>query len=164
MIVADGLRKRYGSVAAVNVEAGWIEAFDEEDHPLVPLERYYLGGENSVRGFEFRSIYVRDENGLPVLDQGYFKGGSKFLQANVEYHFLIGGPFRVLGFADAGGVYDEEQDFDLSLMRMSAGVEMRIFVPVFGAPLRFIYASNLDPLIGDDQVFESFQFSIGATF
>ena len=61
-------------------------------------------------------------------------------------------------------VLDEEQDFDLSLMRMSAGVEMRIFVPVFGAPLRFIYASNLDPLIGDDQVFESFQFSIGATF
>ena len=94
----------------------------------------------------------------------HLQGGSKFLQANVEYHFLLGGPFRVLGFADAGGVYDENQDFDLSLMRMSAGVEMRIFVPVFGAPLRFIYASNLDPLIGDDQVFESFQFSIGATF
>ena len=45
---------------------------------------------------------------------------------------------------------------------MTAGGELRIFVPVFGAPLRFIYASNLDPL--PDDRFESFQFSIGATF
>ena len=35
----------------------WIEPFDEEEHPLVPLERYYLGGENSVRGFEFRVFF-----------------------------------------------------------------------------------------------------------
>jgi hypothetical protein len=39
---------------------------------------------------------------------------------------------------------------------------MRILVPVFGAPLRFIYAKNLDPLPGDD--FEDFQFSIGTSF
>lgn len=157
------------SVAAFNVEAGWIEPFDEVEHPLVPLERYYLGGENSVRGFEFRSIFVRDENDLPVYENGYFKGGSKFFQLNLEYHFLLGGPFRVLAFFDAGNVYDDDQSIDFSRLRKSAGVEMRIMVPVFGAPLRFIYASNLDPLfesldplLGDR--FESFQFSIGATF
>ena len=43
-----------------------------------------------------------------------------------------------------------------------AGGELRIFVPIFGAPLRFIYSSNLDPRPLDR--FESFQFSIGATF
>jgi outer membrane protein insertion porin family len=151
------------TVAAVNLEAGWVEPFDEENHPLVPLERYYLGGENSVRGFEFRSIFVRDENGNPVLDEtGYYKGGNKFIQANLEYHFLLGGPFRILAFYDAANVYDEEHNYDVSGLRTSAGVEMRIFVPVFGAPLRFIYASNLDPL--PDDRFESFQFSIGATF
>ena len=46
--------------------------------------------------------------------------------------------------------------------RATAGAELRIFVPVFGAPLRFIYSSNLEPL--PDDRFESFQFSIGATF
>jgi outer membrane protein insertion porin family len=151
---------RLRSVAAVNVEAGWVEGFD--GHEVIPLERYYLGGENSVRGFEFRSIYVRDENDRPVLDDGFFKGGNKFAQLNLEYHLLLGGPFRILGFFDAGNVYDDDVSIDLSRMRYSAGVEMRIFVPVFGAPLRFIYASNLEPL--PDDRFESFQFSIGATF
>jgi outer membrane protein assembly factor BamA len=33
---------------------------------------------------------------------------------------------------------------------------------VFGAPLRFIYAVNLDPL--PDDSFEDFQFSIGTSF
>ncbi|MGE0641037.1 MAG: outer membrane protein assembly factor BamA [Thermoanaerobaculia bacterium] len=150
------------SVAAMNVEVGWVEPFDEENHPLVPLERYYLGGENSVRGFQFRSIFVRDENDEPILDNGYYKGGNKFLQLNLEYHFLLGGPFRILGFVDAANVYDDTQSIDASSLRMSAGLEMRIMVPVFGAPLRFIYSTNLDPL--PDDRFESFQFSIGATF
>ncbi len=47
-------------------------------------------------------------------------------------------------------------------VRYSAGVEMRILVPVFGAPLRFIYAKNLKPLPADE--FETFQFSIGTSF
>ena len=69
---------------------------------------------------------------------------------------------RVLAFLDLGNVYGEDQSFDLSRYRMTAGAELRIFVPMFGAPLRFIYSSNLEPL--PDDRFESFQFSIGATF
>ena len=37
-----------------------------------------------------------------------------------------------------------------------------MLLPVFGAPLRFIYAKNLDPQPQDS--FESFQFSIGTSF
>ena len=96
------------------------------------------------------------------MQNGYYKGGNKFLQANVEFHVLVGGPFRVILFADGGNVYDDNQGIDVSRMRLSAGGELRIFVPIFGAPLRFIYSSNLDPQPLDR--FESFQFSIGATF
>jgi outer membrane protein insertion porin family len=148
-------------VLATNVEAGWVEPFDNRE--LSFLERYFLGGETSVRGFRFRSIWVRDEQGNTVYDEfGFPLGGNKFLQANLEYHFLLGGPFRVLFYLDGGAVYSEEQSLDPSGLRLSAGAELRIFVPVFGAPLRFIYATNLDEL--EDDSFESFQFSIGATF
>jgi outer membrane protein assembly factor BamA len=41
-------------------------------------------------------------------------------------------------------------------------VALRVFLPVFGAPLRFIYAKNLDALPQDS--FENFQFSIGTSF
>ncbi|MCZ7650967.1 MAG: outer membrane protein assembly factor BamA [Thermoanaerobaculia bacterium] len=148
-------------VLATNVEAGWVEPFDGRE--LSFLESYYLGGETSVRGFRFRSIWARDKDGKTRYDElGFPLGGNKFLQLNLEYHFLLSGPFRVLLFADGGAVYAEDQSVDLGGLRMSAGAELRIFVPVFGAPLRFIYASNLDEL--EDDSFESFQFSIGATF
>jgi outer membrane protein assembly factor BamA len=81
---------------------------------------------------------------------------------NVELQVLVGGPFRVIAFVDGGNVYDDDQSIDFNRLRMSAGGELRIFVPIFGAPLRFIYSSNLDPQPLDR--FESFQFSIGATF
>jgi outer membrane protein insertion porin family len=84
------------------------------------------------------------------------------VQANVEYHFLLGGPFRVLLFADTGNVFSEAQKVNVSNLRYTAGTELRILLPIFGAPLRFIYAFNLRPRKGDS--FENFQFSIGTSF
>lgn len=165
------------TVLALNAEAGFIDAYDDE-YPLDYFERYYLGGENSIRGFRFRSLSVRCLGGEPLpirpsdpickpdeifRDQfGRVVGGESFVQLNLEYHLLVGGPFRILGFVDGAQVYGEDQSIDFGRMRWTAGAELRVFVPVFGAPLRFIYASNLEPLPEDK--FESFQFSIGATF
>lgn len=163
-------------VFAFNIEGGMADPFDGRE--LDYFERYFLGGENSVRGFNYRSISVRCEGGEilairpddPVCDPdeimpdafGRSQGGDKYAQLNLELHLLLGGPFRVLAFYDAANVYGDDQSVDLGRLRSSAGVELRVFVPVFGAPLRFIYASNLDPLPLDR--FESFQFSIGSTF
>ncbi|HEY2740123.1 MAG TPA: BamA/TamA family outer membrane protein, partial [Thermoanaerobaculia bacterium] len=128
------------------------------------LERFYLGGENSIRGHRFRSIFLRDNKGNPVKDPltGTILGGDKYDQFNVEYHFLLGGPFRLLAFVDGGNVYGEGKDFDLTRLRYTSGLELRVLLPVFGAPLRFIYAHNMNPQPGDS--FESFQFSIGTSF
>lgn len=162
------------TVFAVNVEAGYIRPFS--GRTLSFLEQYYLGGETSIRGFNFRSIWARCEGGEPypgreepcrpdetkIDDFGFPVGGDRFFQLNLEYHLLVGGPFRILAFIDGGNVYGSGQGYDLGRLRWTAGGEMRIFVPVFGAPLRFIYATNLNPL--PDDRFEGFQFSIGATF
>ena len=152
-------------VLAINLKGGMVEALDEDKYKLSPLERFYLGGENSIRGHRFRSIYLRNSNGEPIRDPiyGTTLGGTSFVQANLEYHFLFGGPFRALVFADAGNVFGSgDQSFDLSRLRYTAGAELRVLVPVFGAPLRFIYSLNLDPQPGDR--FQDFQFSIGSSF
>jgi outer membrane protein assembly factor BamA len=47
-------------------------------------------------------------------------------------------------------------------MYYTAGGELRILVPMLGAPLRFIYAFNLKPRPEDE--FEHFTFSIGTSF
>jgi len=163
------------TVFGFNVEGGWITPL--EGRELAPLERYFLGGETSIRGFNFRDLTVRCVGGEPypgrpdtpcakderLIDQnGTLLGGDKYLQLNLEYHLLLGGPFRIVTFLDAANVYGEGQSIDVGRLRKTAGVEARIFVPVFGAPLRFIYSWNLDPL--PDDRFESFQFSIGTTF
>ena len=163
-------------VLAMNAEAGQVEAFG--GHPLNRYERYFLGGETSIRGFRYRSLWVRCEGGEPYPgrtepckpDETMIEsaevpiplGGDRYFQLNLEYHFVLGGPFRILGFVDGANVYGNGQSIDPGRLRWTAGAELRIFVPMFGAPLRFIYSKNLNPL-PDDQ-FESFQFSIGATF
>ncbi|HEY4561853.1 MAG TPA: BamA/TamA family outer membrane protein, partial [Thermoanaerobaculia bacterium] len=146
---------------AINAEAGWIKPFG--GHQIPVLERFFLGGENSIRGHRYRSIFLRDKDGQPLRDANeVILGGNSYAQFNLEYHFVLGGPFRVLLFTDAGNVFGEGQNFSFSNLRKTAGVELRVFLPVFGAPLRFIYAKNLDPKPQDS--FESFQFSIGTSF
>ena len=161
------------TVAAVNLEGGLIDPFgtDDEGAPreIFFLNRFFLGGEQSLRGFEYRSVWARDfETGHTLLEGGFPKGGDKFFQLNLEYQFLLGGPFRLVPFFDAGNVFAEEQSYDLGQLRYSAGLELRINVPLFGAPLRFIWANNLDPYdfpVGiDEERFQSFDFSIGTSF
>ena len=160
------------TVAAIHIEVGIAKPFgtnpDGTDREILFLNKYYLGGESSVRGFEFRTIWVRDPvTGKSILENGFYQGGEKSIVLNLEYQFLLGGPVRLVPFIDAGNVYSADQDFDFSHMRYSAGLELRILVPMFGAPLRFIYATNLDPLnlTGfQAERFKSFDFSIGTAF
>lgn len=163
----------FETVLGFNVEAGMVEPFGGRE-----LERFVLwrlGGDTSVRGFDRFSLYARQEDGSFVRDENLFPiGGDRYIQANLEYHLLLNGPFRLIAFVDAGQVYAPEtlqedgsifpaQDFDLDRVRYTAGAELRIVLPVLGgAPLRFIWANNLDPQPQDE--FNSFSFSIGSTF
>jgi outer membrane protein insertion porin family len=153
--------KRPQTLFAVNLEAGLIE--NTGDGELFYNDRFYLGGETSLRGHRARSITVRDAAGRIVRDENsLLVGGERSLLANLEYHVLLGGPFRLLAFVDAGNVWAEEQGIDLGGVRTTGGFELQVNVPLLGAPLRFIYAQNLDELPGDD--FEAFRFSIGPSF
>jgi outer membrane protein insertion porin family len=157
-------RRPVRSVFATNFEAGWVQDHGTKGG-LPLLERYYIGGSRSVRGFASRTgITLRDDHDQPVLDKfGNILGGTSYLQASLEYHLLLGGPFRLVFFVDGGNVYGAEgRQFDSLYLRSSAGAELRLFVPVFGLPLRFIYAKNLRPL--PDDRFESFQFDVGTSF
>jgi outer membrane protein insertion porin family len=167
-------RQPVRTVFAFTSEGGLIEPIGNlADLPL--LERYYIGGARSLRGHASRSISLRDEADSPVRDTfGNLLGGTSYVRLGLEYHVLLGGPFRLVLFADGGNVFGDDcgvntanqptcgQSFSIDNLRYSAGAELRLFVPVFGLPLRFIYAENLNPLPGDR--FESFQFDVGTSF
>ncbi len=108
----------------------------------------------SGRGIR-KATRVTDPFGFPL-------GGTRSLQMNTEFIFVITGPFRFILFADGGKVFGDDESFNIDNFRISAGAELQINVPMLGAPIRFIFSENLSPL--PDDRFEAFQFSIGPSF
>jgi outer membrane protein assembly factor BamA len=120
-----------------------------------------------------RLDFAEDDNGNGALDPGedtngdgiygtVYPGGNKFVQFNFEYIIPVGDTFEILSFVDAGNAFDDNQKIDLTRLRVDYGVELRFYLPVFQAPLRFIYGFIQDP--GSGEKSSSFQFSIGTTF
>ncbi|HEX2061638.1 MAG TPA: outer membrane protein assembly factor BamA [Thermoanaerobaculia bacterium] len=160
---------------SLNVEGGYIFPFGDDDdcaytydqlsksvtQLCIPTtERFLVGGESSVRGFKYGTLgpyenYPNDPIRRPA-------GGYSYHTYNVEYLYRVNDPIRLVLFADAGKGYGYKEKFDFAELRYSFGAEMRVFLPVFQFPLRFIYAFNPSPRQGDD--FEEFQFTIGNTF
>ncbi len=146
---------------AFHVEAGQFLTINDSEIPI--YERYRLGGDRSLRGLPYYSVLPRTAEGEYFYTTGGSRiGGDRFWQVNLEYQFRVGGPVKLVLFADMGNTYVAEQGWEFSLWRRTAGVEMRIFLPIFQAPIRFIYGYNLDPY--PDEKDSDFQFSIGTTF
>ena len=148
-------------VFAFNIEAGQFYTYDDSDIPI--YERYRLGGDRSLRGIPYYTVLPRTADLSYFLNEnGVRLGGDRYWMVNLEQQFVIGGPVTLAVFLDVGNVYHEEQGWDMSLYRKTTGIEMRVTLPVFQAPIRFIYGYNLDPWPEEDQ--SDFQFSIGTTF
>ena len=80
-------------IAMIGGKIGTVAAFNREDD--VPLyERYFLGGSDSIRGFEYRTV-------SPVVNQRNI-GGQTMLLLTAEVTHPIWGPIRGAVFADAG--------------------------------------------------------------
>ena len=168
-----GLRFPRHTYFAFNLEGGYVTAYGSKDIPI--FERFQIGGEQSLRGFRAGAVLPLDKNNVVFTDDsGRILGGNKYFVFNLEYVFLTVGPAKLLAFSDIGNVYHESQKFDLTRVRSSVGLEMRIFLPIFQAPLRFIYSWNLNPITPIDQFGfpinslserrSGFDFSIGRTF
>ncbi len=161
---------KWGTVFSLRGHLGYVQEIGGEEIPID--ERYFLGGLNSLRGFEPRKVGPRlrrtvdsidPVTGLPtatVTDFDYF-GGNKAAYFNAEYLFPI---FKELGlkgvmFYDLGNAWGEDEDY-MTDLRSSVGAGIRWFSPM--GPLRLEWGYNLDPKEAEPQ--SDFQFSIGRFF
>lgn len=132
------------------ISNAWLLGGTEE---LPVFERYFMGGEFTLRGYELRTVGPRDEYGQII-------GGTSSLLFNLEYMFLLTNEIRIVPFFDAGNAYNGKIDF--TDMFYSGGVEIRFFVPVMNVPFRFILAHPINPL--PDHRLSRFHFTIGVNF
>ena len=117
------------------------------------FERFYAGGQGSIRGFEFR--------GVGPVENDTSIGGDFLALASVEYSFpIFEKNLTGVVFLDTGTV---EEDISLSSWRASAGFGIRFTVPFFG-PVPFAFDFGFPLAKDDDDETQVFSFSIGTAF
>ncbi len=137
-----------------HIEYQFIEAIGDSQVPF--WERFYPGGERSIRGYGIYSIGPRSEQGTNI-------GGEKSIVFNAEYVMPVGGPLYAVLFYDVGNAYSSDQKISLNDMYSSAGLEMRIYFSTLPIPLRLIFAYNNRKIDADDPNL-AFRFTLGTTF
>lgn len=130
-------------------------AFPLAGQELPIYERYFLGGEYTIRGVELRSVGPRNE-------QGFIIGGHKYLLFNLEYVFMLSPELRLVFFHDLGNAFARDEPLSLKDLRRTVGIEFRFFVPFLSVPFRLIWGVNLTPL--ENEARSNFQFSVGTFF
>lgn len=119
-------------------------------------EKFFLGGERSIRGYEVYSIGPRNAN-------GYNLGGEKSVVFNAEYIIPVGGPLYVIAFYDVGNSIPYGDKLKFKDMYSSMGIEARLFIPALRVPFRLIFAYNNKKIYSTDPDF-AFRFAVGTTF
>jgi translocation and assembly module TamA len=127
-----------GIVLAGNARLGVAREFDP-DHPIPEPERFFAGGDTTVRGFALDTLGVRhdptdlqrdtiDEKGFPI-------GGNATVILMAEARVPVHGSFSAVGFFDTGNVFQRLDQVSVTGLRSAVGFGVRYKSP-FG-PIRF---------------------------
>ena len=131
------------------------------DRPLPLFERYFVGGINSVRGFEYRTLGPREcPKDEPDCDDPDAVGGNKQLILKTELHFPILDQwgFRGSAFLDQGQAFGPSENIAFEDLRRSTGLAMQWQSPIGPVKLSWAFPLNAEP--SDDK--EIFGFAFGA--
>jgi len=101
---------------------------------VLPHQRFFLGGANTIRGWQERSIGPVDEQGNP-------RGGKLVMLGNVEFRAPLA--WRLWGhiFFDTGNLWDFAETFNPDDLKGSAGWGLALITPV--GPIRFDYGYQI---------------------
>jgi len=140
-------------VLALIARGGVIQNFgDSDDVPY--YNKFYLGGPQTLRGYEFREVSPRDPFNEPI-------GGKTYGFFSAEYSADIVSPIRFALFYDAGFVNKGAYDFNPASYHDNFGFGLRLFVA--GAPLSLDFGI---PITGSKEAKKGnqFNFSFGTRF
>lgn len=144
----------------LNGELGYADSYNNKSYPF--FKNYFVGGVNSVRGFENGSLGPRQ---IDATGQDFNIGGTTRIVGNAEVFAPVplikdSSQFRLSAFVDAGNVYGNNESISLGDLRYSTGVGISWFSP-FG-PLKLVLAKPLNQQDGDRT--ETLQFQLGQQF
>jgi len=111
------------------LQLGGIATNDFEAIP--PSLRFFTGGDQSVRGYDYQTLSPRDSEGDRV-------GGRYLMVGSLEYQYPLRERWRLASFVDHGNAFDNLGD----PLKTGVGIGVRWVSPV--GPLRLDLAHALD--------------------
>lgn len=130
----------WDSILSINGELAFVDATDG----TVPIfDRLFLGGQGTLRGFEFRDLGPRD----PVTGEAI--GGQSLGFLSTEYTVPVIDNVRAAVFYDLGFVNADSWDPSPSDLYHDIGVGVRLKLPISPVPIALDYAipvESPDPL------------------
>jgi outer membrane protein insertion porin family len=131
-------------VLALGARIGLAHGFEtiqegEGVSDLPASERFYAGGDTSVRGFTLDRLV----NEQTITPSGFPTGGSGVIILNSELRVNLFGRLQGAGFIDAGNVFPRANEFTLTDLRPTAGFGLLFRSPV--GPVRVDLGFNLHP-------------------
>ncbi len=114
---AKWLRPLGSGTGIARIELGTIQTTDFDNIPT--SLRFFAGGDQSVRGYEYESLAPSDAD-------GDLAGGANLVVASLEYEHPVAQDWGVAVFADAGNAFDSVQEE----LKTGVGVGVRWYTPV----------------------------------
>jgi outer membrane protein insertion porin family len=144
-------------IGSLHAEAGFLDDRNTSSSDIDYI-RFYLGGMNSIRGFDSYDIDTKEAG--DVKD----RGGEQYVQFNAEITYQFSSEYKVAAvlFYDRGDVYRTSEDIDLADQFSSFGVGVRWNSPI--GPLRVEYGWVIDGKNVKERGDGQFEFSVGAFF
>lgn len=132
---------------------GAVGSFSERQAQVPNNKLFFLGGENTVRGYQRSGAAPRNEEGRVV-------GARSYLLANLELEQRLTEQLSVVLFYDWLGqsVSIDDYPIDESLSSVGLGLRLKTFI----GPIRLEYGHNLDQRAEDPQ--GTLHFAIGYPF
>ena len=132
-------RAKFGFLGAYNKKVG-----------IVPFERFYMGGSGMT------SSYMWDAREIVAM-RGYSDESLSPEAGASIYHDIP----HILGFLEAGNSWESVRSYQPFKMYRSAGVGVRVYLPMFGL-LGLDWGYGFDDVPGNKDANKSqFHFSIG---
>lgn len=151
-------------VLMTRVELGLLGSFNK--YKKSPFETYYVGGDGMSgysSGYAEETIGLRGYENGSLTPNGYEGYAYDRFSLELRYPFMLGNTtIYGLTFLEAGNAWNNTKDFNPFDMKRSAGVGVRIFLPMVGL-------MGIDWAYGFDKVFgtkggSNFHFILGQEF
>ena len=151
-------------VLMTRIELGILGSYNK--YKKSPFETYYMGGDGMTgysTSYAEETIGLRGYENGTLTPWGYEGYAYDRFTAELRYPFLLGNTtIYGLTFLEAGNAWNETKKFNPFDMKRSAGVGLRIFLPMVGM-------MGIDWAYGFDKVFgekggSQFHFIIGQEF